>query len=246
MNHFKRQILLCVPLLIVSAVFFLLQIRIFHTVRDTFFYLFQDLAFLPIQVLLVTLFVDQVIRIHEKAAMLTKLNMVIGAFFSEVGTELLRSFSEFDRNFGQISGNMLVTAAWNDRTFREASRKVTGLPYHLDLTLKNLNELKVMLAGKRGFLLRLLENQNLLEHSAFTNLLWAVFHLSEELQAREDPAYLTTPDRDHIAVDMKRAYVLLIVEWLAYMKHLQKEYPYLFSLAVRMNPFDPDASPVVK
>jgi len=36
------------------------------------------------------------------------------------------------------------------------------------------------------------------------------------------------------------------VQWLAYMKHLKKEYPYLFSLAVRTNPFDPDVSVAVK
>ena len=29
------------------------------------------------------------------------------------------------------------------------------------------------------------------------------------------------------------------------MRHLEKEYPYLFSLAMRMNPFDEAASPVV-
>ena len=40
------------------------QIKIFHAPRDTFFYLFQDLAFVPIQVLLVTLIVDRVLRIR--------------------------------------------------------------------------------------------------------------------------------------------------------------------------------------
>ena len=39
---------------------------------------------------------------------------------------------------------------------------------------------------------------------------------------------------------------MLIIEWLAYMKHLKESYPYLFSLAVRTNPFDPAASPEVK
>jgi hypothetical protein len=29
------------------------------------------------------------------------------------------------------------------------------------------------------------------------------------------------------------------------MKHLKEDYPYLFSLAVRTNPFNPDASPVI-
>jgi hypothetical protein len=45
---------------------------------------------------------------------------------------------------------------------------------------------------------------------------------------------------------MKRAYLLLISEWLAYLKHLKENYPYLFSLSVRTNPFDPNASPVFK
>jgi len=45
---------------------------------------------------------------------------------------------------------------------------------------------------------------------------------------------------------MKRAYILLVSQWLNYMKHLKSDYPYLFSLAVRMNPFDPNASPVLK
>ena len=55
------------------------------------------------------------------------------------------------------------------------------------------------------------------------------------------------PEADiaHLAGDMTRAYKLLVFEWLLYMRHLQKNYPYLFSLAVRMNPFDTNASPVI-
>jgi len=39
---------------------------------------------------------------------------------------------------------------------------------------------------------------------------------------------------------------LLVHEWLDYMKYLKKNYPYLFSLAVRTNPFDRNASVVLK
>ena len=38
----------------------------------------------------------------------------------------------------------------------------------------------------------------------------------------------------------------LIAEWIAYMRHLKSDYPYLYSLAVRTNPFDPNASAEVK
>ena len=87
-----------------------------------------------------------------------------------------------------------------------------------------------------------MENPNLLEHESFTNLLWAVFHLTEELAYRRTVERLARADAAHIAGDIKRAYELLTLEWLAYMKRLQKDYPYLFSLAVRTNPFDPGAS----
>jgi len=50
----------------------------------------------------------------------------------------------------------------------------------------------------------------------------------------------------HLAHDVARAYSFLVREWLAYMKHLKDNYPYLFSLAIRTNPFDPQASAVVR
>jgi hypothetical protein len=99
---------------------------------------------------------------------------------------------------------------------------------------------------QREFLLRLLENPNLLEHDTFTNLLMAVFHLTEELASRSDVRQLSETDLLHIAGDMKRVYVLLTAEWLDYMKHLHENYPYLFSFAMRTNPFDPSATPEIR
>ena len=95
-------------------------------------------------------------------------------------------------------------------------------------------------------MLRLLANPNLLEHDSFTNLLWAVFHLTDELAHRKDVNTILDSDYVHLAGDVKRAYVLLISEWLDYMKHLKVNYPYLFSLAMRTNPFDPEAKPEVQ
>ena len=100
--------------------------------------------------------------------------------------------------------------------------------------------------GKRGFMLALLQNPNLLEHDTFTELLWAVFHLTEELALRPDLDRLSDKDRLHLAGDAKRAYVLLALEWMSYLEHLCTAYPYLYSLAVRMNPLNPEACPEIK
>jgi len=41
-------------------------------------------------------------------------------------------------------------------------------------------------------------------------------------------------------------HLLLVREWLSHLEHLKVDYPYLFSLAVRTNPFDPNASAEVE
>ncbi len=109
----------------------------------------------------------------------------------------------------------------------------------------DLEELKTFLIRKRQFLLALLENPNLLEHERFTDLLWATFHLTEELEVRESLTDIPEADIKHIAGDIQRVYRQLIVEWLSYVEHLKSRYPYLFSLVARMHPFQECPSPVV-
>jgi len=246
MKHLKWQILFGISLVSLSALVYLVQIEIFKTPRDTFFYIFQDLAFVPISVLMVTLIIDQVLRIREKRALLKKMNMVIGAFFSEVGSDLLKLFSAFDLHYETIRENLIISDKWSDQNFLHIRNQLKDFDYKLDSKKGDLEVLKNFLTGKRNFLLGLLENPNLLEHESFTDLLWAVFHLTEELNCRADTRGLPDTDYNHLSGDIRRAYVILISEWLSYMKHLKVDYPYLFSLAVRTNPFDPDALPEVK
>jgi hypothetical protein len=172
--------------------------------------------------------------------------MVIGAFFSEVGTGLLKSFSGFDHHYDKIRNDLIITNGWTDDKFSSVIKGLRSFDFRIDYAKGDLNALRDLLAGKRAFLLGLLENSNLLEHETFTELLWAVFHLTEELTMREDFTQMALADGTHLAGDIKRAYVILIAEWLAYMRHLKNEYPYLFSLAVRTNPFDPNASVAVE
>ena len=98
---------------------------------------------------------------------------------------------------------------------------------------------------KKENLLTMFANPSLLENSRFTSMLWAVYHLMDEIINREDLSALPPSDLKHIAGDMERAYRLLVVEWLYYMDHMKNKYPYLFSLAVRKNPFFEKKSVVV-
>ena len=132
------------------------------------------------------------------------------------------------------------------KRFSDAQNNIEHLDYKINSQLGNLEDMKSFLLSKRFFFLGLLQNPNLLEHESFTELLWAVFHLTEELSYRPQTTHLPDADYDHLSNDIKRAYVKLISEWLRYMRHLQIQYPYLFSLAVRTNPFDPEASVIIQ
>lgn len=170
-----------------------------------------------------------------------KQNVVIGVFFAELGTDLLARCVTLDRHLEDIRPRLLVTGHWKERDFSQAIGAVSVMSADLDLDGVDLKGLRDFLASKSPMILRLLENPSLLEHEAFTDLLRAVFHLREELAHRRDLRALSPTDRAHLAGDLKRIYLLLVAQWLPYMRHLKQSYPYLFSLAVRLNPFRPDA-----
>ena len=94
-------------------------------------------------------------------------------------------------------------------------------------------------------MLAMLENPYLIEHDTFTELMQALFHVTEELRVRDRLVDLPATDYAHLSGDINRVYGLLIREWLVYMQHLKANYPFLFSLAMRTNPFDAHASPIV-
>jgi len=182
---------------------------------------------------------------REIEGRMQKLNMVIGVFFSEVGIELLSKFSRYDPRFDAIRPELMVSGKWSDGDFTRVGRETLKHDYGVDMGSVDLVELKSFFAARRDFLIRLLENPVLLEHQAFTDLLRAVFHLAEELAYRSTFTEVPQADTNHLAGDIKRSYHLLVSEWITYMKYLKNSYPFLFSLAVRTNPFDVKASVVV-
>jgi hypothetical protein len=233
-------------LIIASALTYTLHYLIFRDLHHIFIYMIGDFGFLFLDVLLVILFIERVLSRREKRSIMNKLNMVIGTFFSEVGLELLRRFSNFVINSQNLEKQLELSPNWEKNDFRKAMLAVKKFPYEIKIDKKNLSEIRQFLLSKRSFLMRLLENPNLLEHERFTDLLWAVFHLTEELVFRGDLLEdLPETDYEHLNIDLKRAYSQLTIEWISYTAHLKESYPFLYSLAARVNPMNPQASPVV-
>jgi hypothetical protein len=245
MKRLSWKVYIGLVLLGLSIVSGVLHFLVFDDAKTLLFYLALDIVFVPVQVLLVTLIIERLLNEREKLALMKKLNMVIGAFFSEVGSALMRQMVNYCEDADALAARYAIHGAWKSDDYKAARKFAAEYECRLVPRHEQLVELRSFLLAKRTFVLGLLQNPNLLEHEGFTDLLWAVCHLTEELEVRDDLAGLPKSDQQHLRGDMRRAYAMLTREWLAYMEHLKLNYPYIYSLAVRMNPFNPAASPVV-
>ena len=246
MKRYNWQISLGIILIILSALVYVIHYIIFRDPHHIFIYLIGDIAFVFINVLLVTLVLNRVLNVREKKDRLQKLNLLIGVFFSEIGTKLLIHFSDSDPNLEKIKNNLIIESNWSEDKFLKIRKKIRSYEYDVEIDKIDLETIRNYFLIKNDFLTLLLENPTLLEHESFTELLRAVFHLDEELRSRKSVIGLTPKDSVHIAGDIKRAYMFLVFEWFDYMQYLKNNYPYLFSLAIRLNPFDEKATPEIK
>lgn len=210
---------------------------VFHDVRETGFLFFQDLMFLPLQILLVTFILDKILQSREKRERLEQINIIISAFFSETGIDTIKLLNPFISQLPEIRTLLNMNPDWDDKEFDRTAKRMKNYPLSTLNASTALELLKSGLPPKKAYLLQMFSNPNLLEHNTFTDMLWALYHLIDELENRDDPNQLPETDVVHLSGDIVRAYSLLVYEWVYYMKHLKKRYPYLWSLAVRKNPF---------
>jgi hypothetical protein len=244
MKNRRSLTIFALLLVLISVTIYLVEYLAFHELRDMVFYTILDLAFLPIQVLLVGIVIDRIITGRELEEKIRKLNMVVGTFFSEIGNELSTMLLTSTDQREQIIRSLNVNADWKKSDFIRAqalAAKEAGVSFDQI----NFEALKTFLSRKRSFLLVLMENPNLLEHERFTDLLLSSFHLTEELESRPSLVNLPGPDIAHLETDTLRVYRHLVVEWLDYMQHVKLSYPFLYSHYLRIHPFQDNPSAYV-
>ena len=237
MKRFRFRHAIIIILIALSVIFFVLQLLIFHNIEESGFLFFQDLMFLPLEILLVTFILDRILRNREKQERLQQIHIVISAFFSEIGTDALREVGVAISDRQQIAEKLDMKAGWGAKEFGEAAAAIKGHVFHASPDAHTLEVLRLQLPQKKNYLLQMFSNANLLEHSTFTDMLWALYHVIDELESREDFGVLPHADLGHFGGDLTRAYGLLAFEWVNHMKYLKDRYPYLWSIAVRKNPF---------
>jgi hypothetical protein len=241
MRKVSWKVRLAGALLLLSVLLYLLQWLLFSNPGVMTVWFLNEIAFLPVEVLIVYLVFQKVFENRERRDRLRKVNMLIGIFFSDLGACALEVFAGADPDVESIRASTLMRAGWGSEDFRNACSSIEPHPFRVDPDKIDLVAFRDTLSAKRDILVKLLENPSLLEHESFSESLLSVFHVIEELDARKTLPRLNRADAEHIAADMQRAYRAVFGEWIVYMRHLKENYPYLYSFKLRTNPFDPDA-----
>jgi hypothetical protein len=235
----KRKDLTVIALVLIGASVILYSINylIFHDIEHIFIFLLSDLAFSFIEVIIVGLIIDRFLASREKRSVLYKLNMISGIFFSEIGTKLLGLLLDLFDNRSEICPCLDIGEHWSHSDFVKARNELSKSKIKQKHNNIDLQNLKNYLNQHKSLLLEIITNPNVLEHDEGVELLWAVFHLSDELNALET-GNKGIQGTDEIVMDEAvRVYQMLSIEWLNYMEFSQNKYPLFYKAVLSTNQF---------
>ena len=136
--------------LLLSALFYGIDYLIFRDAHTLFLYLWSSLAFLPLEIFIVVLIIERIIDQSERKAKLQKLNMVLGAFFNDMGNKLLRGLLDNFNNKAEISKHLNLANSWGKKEFQEADDYAHILKIEIDYRNAYSDENGHLSAAKRA------------------------------------------------------------------------------------------------
>lgn len=228
MKNFKHYLLVSLFLIFLSLVMFLVHYLIFGQLENTEYYSFMNLSFIPINILAVTLVFENLVERRSRLERVSKLNMLVGLFFSDVGFTLLKLI---------VAGDDKIQSL--DLDFSDLKTSLNKLKVHehkVDFEKIDYPKLKTLVIGSRDLLSSLISNESILEHETFADLLMSLMHLRDEILFMQYTE-LTKDDCMHLQGDLSRVYKSLTLQWISYLAHLKQFYPYQHSGAIKFNPF---------
>lgn len=228
MKKFKHYAAISLLLICISALLFYSHYLIFGQAETTSYYSFMSICLIPINILTVTIVFENIIEIKSKKEKMNKLNMLIGMFFSEFGYQLMHLIIKCDP-----TGKNLICCFDN---LKNVELKLQNHKHNVDINKIDIYNLEDILLKNKETLINLMGNDNILEHETFTDLLMSIMHLRDEIifmkhNTFDDNAMI------HLQVDISRVYKNITMQWVKYLYHLEKNYPYLYKNAIQVNPF---------
>ena len=203
------------------------------------FLLLHEIALMPLEFVVVTLGLEQILELTHKRENQAKISMIESVFFSESGSDMLRYlFScDADKDIEEIRSIMDVQRGWSAKQIRQARAAVKNITYEVDSSKIDFFGLHYHLSTRHSYFLKVIENPALSGHERFTELLLHIYHLWEELECRTDLYNLPPDDREYLCKAVNAVYKELAIEWMQNATDLLLHQPERLHHVIRTNPF---------
>lgn len=103
MKNTTHYLLVSFILILLSFIMFFIHYLVFGQLENTIYYSFMSLCFIPVNILVVTLVFEKLVERRTKLERLSKLNMLVGLFFSDIGFTLLEIIVAGDANIQYLN-----------------------------------------------------------------------------------------------------------------------------------------------
>ena len=207
----KQLILL---LLCASALLYAIHYLIFRDLHHLAIFGLHELAFVPLEVILVTLGLDQLVEKTHREEARSKVSIIETLYFNESGGTMLRYLTSFDPDAARLRELLQVTEDWHSSDFRQAIRQLKSYPFLLDLDRIDFFGLHYHLSQRHEYYRSMLENPALTQSEAFTEMIMKIYLLWEELDGRTNLYQLPEKDRSYLAELLHEIYRELTEYWL--------------------------------
>lgn len=227
----KRMYITVAILIAISVVIYALQIIIFDDKRTTAFYIFQDLAFMPITIAIATLVVGDLMNRRQQKEQQEKTRMLTSSFFTQMGTDLIDTMIQDSANAGELK-QLMQSPLQSDKDVQKVQVQLQSADLAFTLTEEVYDRSMDLILKNQLSLLTLSSNPLLLEHECFTEMLWGIFHLNDEFRLRGKYSELDEAGREHMQEDFIKVFRLLLINRAANLKYLRDTYPNYYSASL--------------
>ena len=201
-------------LLCTSVVLYVLHYLVFRDLHHIGIFFLHELAGMPLEVILVSLFFDKLIEKTHEEENKSKLSIIETLFFNESGGNMLRYLSSFDPNFRQLSDVLAVRMDWKSVDYQAARLHLKDYPFHLDVEKVDFFGLHYHLDERHAYYRNILENPALTQSNEFTELVMKIYLMWEELDCRTDLYNLDLHEKHYLGELLTEIYEELVVYWL--------------------------------
>lgn len=230
----KQLILL---LLCASALLYAIHYLIFRDLHHLAIFGLHELAFVPLEVILVTLGLDQLVEKTHREEARSKVSIIETLYFNESGGTMLRYLTSFDPDAARLRELLQVTQDWRSSDFRQAIRQLKSYPFLLDLDRIDFFGLHYHLSQRHEYYRSMLENPALTQSEAFTEMIMKIYLLWEELDGRTNLYQLPEKDRSYLAELLHEIYRELTEYWLDNVYNHSIHNRFRLHRAIESNPF---------